>query len=79
MPPTFLWHTFEDEAVFTENSLLLAAAMRRANVKFEMHIFPEGPHGFSGHRRSGGENERMISPVAAQWLGLAADWIRRLR
>lgn len=80
MPPTFLWHTFEDEAVFTENSLLLAAAMRRVNVKFEMHIFPEGPHGFSlATAEVAGENERMISPVAAQWLGLAADWIRHLR
>ena len=54
--------------------------MRRANVKFEMHIFPEGPHGFSlATAEVAGENERMISPVAAQWLGLAADWIRRLR
>ena len=80
MPPTFLWHTFEDEAVFVENTLMLAAAMRRENVKFELHIFPDGPHGFSlANAEVAGDNQAMISPVAAQWFGLAADWIRRLQ
>ena len=64
MPPTFLWHTFEDEAVFTENSLLLAAAMRRANVKFEMHIFPEGPHGFSLATGERAHDQPRRRPVA---------------
>ena len=47
---------------------------------FELHIFPEGPHGFSlANAEVAGDNQAMISPVAAQWFGLAADWIRRLQ
>jgi acetyl esterase/lipase len=44
-PPCFLWHTFEDEAVPLENSLLFAAALRRAGVPFELHIYEKGGHG----------------------------------
>ena len=44
-PPTFLWHTTEDELVPVENSLLFASALRRHNILFEMHIYPQGIHG----------------------------------
>ena len=45
--PAFLWHTQEDDCVPVENSLLLAAAYRKAGVPFAMHIFEHGPHGLS--------------------------------
>ena len=41
-PPTFLWHTAEDDAVPVENSLMYAAACRRNGVPFELHIFERG-------------------------------------
>ena len=44
-PPAFIWHTADDELVPVENSLLLAGALSRAGVMFEMHIYPSGPHG----------------------------------
>lgn len=44
-PPAYIWHTASDESVPVENSLILAAALSRVGVRFEMHIFPEGPHG----------------------------------
>ena len=44
-PPAFIWHTANDGAVPVENSLLLAGALSRAGVCFELHIFPKGPHG----------------------------------
>ena len=46
-PPTFMWHTLEDEAVPAENSLLLAMALRREGVDFEYHLFQKGCHGLS--------------------------------
>lgn len=46
-PPTFLWHTFEDQAVPVENSLLYASALAKHKVKCELHIYPVGPHGLS--------------------------------
>ena len=51
-PPCFLWHTWEDNAVKVENSLEFAAALRRANVPFDLHIYQKGPHGMglgNGH------------------------------
>ena len=44
-PPTFLWHTAEDKGVPVENSLLFAAALRRAGVPFSLHVYETGPHG----------------------------------
>lgn len=44
-PPAFIWHTANDGLVPVENSLLLAGALSRSGVPFEMHIYPDGPHG----------------------------------
>ena len=46
-PPVFLWHTREDESVPVENSLLLAEALCREGVAFELHIWQHGGHGLS--------------------------------
>lgn len=51
-PPTFLWHTMQDNGVPCENSLVYAEALRKAGVPFELHIYEKGPHGqglFRGH------------------------------
>jgi len=45
--PTFLWHTAADAAVPVENTLLYAMALRKQQVPFEVHIYPEGAHGLS--------------------------------
>lgn len=44
-PPCFLWHTVEDTAVPVENSTQFAAALRRAGVAFELHLYSSGRHG----------------------------------
>ena len=44
-PPCFIWHTWEDNAVKVENSLDFAAALRKAGVPFDLHIYQKGPHG----------------------------------
>ncbi|MFA6929872.1 MAG: alpha/beta hydrolase [Lentisphaeria bacterium] len=44
-PPTFLWHTAEDEGVPCQNSLMFAEAMREKKRLCELHIFPSGGHG----------------------------------
>ena len=44
-PPCFIWHTWEDQAVKVENSLEFAAALRRHNVPFDLHIYQRGAHG----------------------------------
>lgn len=44
-PPCFLWHTWEDRVVPVENTLQFAAALRRADVPFDLHIYQKGGHG----------------------------------
>lgn len=46
-PPVFLWHTATDETVPVENSYLFAEACRKQGISYELHIFREGPHGYS--------------------------------
>jgi len=51
-PPCFVWHTWEDAAVKVENSLDFAAALRRAGVPFDLHVYQRGQHGIglaNGH------------------------------
>ena len=44
-PPTFLWHTVEDQAVPVRNSMEFAAALQRSGVAFDLHIYQQGRHG----------------------------------
>ncbi|MBQ8200371.1 MAG: alpha/beta hydrolase [Clostridia bacterium] len=37
-PPTFLWHTWEDQSVPVQNSLLMAMALRQHGVNAELYI-----------------------------------------
>ncbi|MDP3073186.1 MAG: alpha/beta hydrolase [Opitutaceae bacterium] len=62
-PPCFLWHTVEDKAVPVENSLLFAAALRRAGVPASLHIYEKGAHGLGL-----GRPDRPAPPWASQLL-----------
>lgn len=76
--PAFIWHTFADELVPLENSLLLASALRKANVPFELHVFPDGIHGLSTadeRAQTQGRPEQIV-PSAAQWLPLCRVWLK---
>jgi acetyl esterase/lipase len=44
-PPTFLWHTANDNVVKVENSLAFAAALSKVKVPFALHVFENGRHG----------------------------------
>ena len=46
-PPTFIVHSQDDKSVPVENSLNLYKALKDKSVKTEMHLYPEGGHGFS--------------------------------
>jgi acetyl esterase/lipase len=67
-PPTFLFHTSDDEVVPVQNSLLFYEALRTAGVPAEMHIFEHGEHGVGLARNN---------PELASWPDLLALWLRR--
>ena len=77
LPPVFLWHTYTDQSVPVENSFLLAAALRRAGIPLEMHIFPEGKHGLSlAIPETQGDDPENVNPHAAQWFSLCLNWLK---
>ena len=67
-PPAFIWHTADDELVPVQNSLMLAGALSRCGVPYELHIYPSGPHGL-------GLAEDY--PEVRVWAGQLTDFIRR--
>jgi acetyl esterase/lipase len=66
-PPTFMFHTFNDETVPVEQGLRFYEALVKAGVPSEMHIFANGHHGvgFGG-----------VDPALEQWPGLLDTWLR---
>lgn len=67
MPPAFLWHTFDDEAVPVENALNLVARMHELKVPCELHVYPKGRHGLG---LAEGD------PSVSQWSGQLVNWLR---
>ena len=70
-PPCFLFHTYDDTAVPVENSLEFAAALRRAKVPFELHIYQHGAHGMGLGTRSLAADPAEMHPWAREcqrWL-----------
>ena len=70
-PPVFVWHTMEDKTVPVENTLLLLAALRRAGVPCEAHLFEKGAHGTS---ISTAEVD-AADPHRAHWVALCLEWL----
>jgi len=68
-PPTFLWHTANDEGVPVENSLLFASALSRHNVPFDLHVFSDGPHGVG---------LAVENPTLSLWTKCCSAWLREI-
>jgi acetyl esterase/lipase len=66
-PPTFLFSTSEDTVVPPENSLSFYAALHKAGVPAELHIFEKGPHGVGLD---------LGDPALGEWPVLLAHWLR---
>lgn len=66
-PPTFLILTDDDTTVPPRNSIEFYSALKKYEVRAEMHIFQKGGHGF-GMRQEG-------LPVN-KWPGLFMDWLK---
>ena len=78
-PPTFLWHTYTDQAVPVENSLMFVQALRKHQISTEFHMYPVGQHGLSTcDEESIMEDGRGIQEECQSWLPLAKTWLANL-
>ena len=62
-PPTWLTHTGDDNVVTVENSIRFYQALIRNNVLSEMHLYPEGNHGF------------VLDLPTDEWMKPLFDWM----
>ena len=68
-PPTFLVQAEDDRVDPVENSLAYHAALRRAGVPVEMHVYVKGGHAFA---------LRPTSSPITDWPRLAEHWLRTI-
>src|SRR5262249_52393438 len=68
-PPTFLLQAEDDPVDSVENSLVYFAALKKADVPVEMHLYAHGGHAF-GLRRT-------KFPITA-WPQLVETWMRTI-
>ena len=74
--PAFIWHTANDGCVPVMNSLIYAEALSKANIPYELHIYPKGCHGLSLANRETSVNNKAIEiPHIAEWINMAIHWV----
>lgn len=76
-PPTFLWHTAEDDAVDVRNSLYFASALKKADVPFELHIYEKGSHGQSLANEASSNHLGKINLHCQDWIDKAIKFVER--
>ncbi|MBQ9759877.1 MAG: alpha/beta hydrolase [Clostridia bacterium] len=77
--PAFIMHTANDQTVDVKGSLELATAYSKAKIPFEVHIFPDSPHGVAlGNKITECGNEKWTKSAIAEWVRMAAAWAETL-
>lgn len=65
-PPTFIFHTHEDQAVPVMNAVVYYQALVENGVSAEMHIYQKGRHGVG---------LAFNDPILKNWSGRLSDWL----
>lgn len=75
-PRAFIWHTYEDDCVPVDNSLLFASALVKNGVSVELHIYPHGGHGLSLGNDIMCRDLTGIGKLSS-WVSLAKEWLMK--
>lgn len=74
--PMFIMHSSNDELVNVKNSLGLADKFAENNIKFEMHIYYDAPHGVAlANKLTWIDNPKYDNKSIAKWVDCAVMWI----
>lgn len=78
MPRTFVWHTYEDDCVKVQNSLLLVNELVKQKIPTEFHMFEKGGHGLSLANRVTQNPEGYGIDISCKyWTDLVHNWLER--
>lgn len=73
--PAFIVHTVTDDCVNVRNSLVLGEAYAKVGKRFEMHIYPDAPHGVAlGNEITECGCSEWVDKCIAKWVEHAAEW-----
>lgn len=74
--PAFFMHTSNDPVVPVRNALDTASAMAAKGMQFELHIYPDGPHGVAlGDWQTARGNKAHDNRQIARWVDDAIYWM----
>ena len=77
--PVFIMHTSNDSVVPVSNSLDLARAYADAGLMFELHIYPDAPHGIAlGNELTSRGVAEWVEPAIAKWVENAVYWAEKI-
>lgn len=75
----YILHTANDEIVNVRNSIALADKLAKHGIKFELHIYPDAPHGVAlGNEITECNNPKYLNPCIAKWVENAVLWAKQL-
>ena len=76
VPPTFIWHTYEDGSVPVQNTLMFANALLEKKIPVEMHVYRRGGHGLSlGNHMVNQGMEVGQKHMSSDWIDKAIRFI----
>lgn len=75
-PPTYIWHTAEDNCVPVYNSLVYAKALSDNKIPYELHIYPYGWHGLSTVDGLSCDYLEEKMKLAHSWISEVNKWLK---
>lgn len=77
--PIFLMHTSNDQLVNVRNSLAIASACAEQGITFELHVYPDAPHGVAlANEITECSMEKWSNPAIAKWVEAADMWTENI-
>lgn len=77
VPPVFIWHTYTDDCVLVENSLLFVNALRKYNISAEFHMYSKGGHGLGlANELTVALDGYGIQRECESWIDLGITWVK---
>lgn len=77
--PAFIVHTSNDQIVPVRNATLFADKLAEKKIKFELHIYPDGPHGVAlGNDITRCGEAKWEDTSIAKWVENAVYWANKL-
>ncbi len=78
--PMYIVHTSNDATVDIKNPVALANALSEQKIMYEMHIYPDAPHGVAlGNKITKCNQEKMENHAISKWVENAVLWTKSIK